>query len=76
MALTFGRFQCESGFFDPSQDCPDLPPVVFQALREDEDVVQICHTEYVEIFTRDLVRPSLEGCWFVGQPEGHDTVFV
>jgi len=76
MEFTFGCFQCEPGFLNLFQDCPDVPPVVFQILQEDEDVVQIGHTEDIKVFAQNLVHPSLERRWCIGQPERHDTVFI
>jgi len=51
-------------------------PVLFQILREHEDVVQICHTEDVKVFAQDFVHPSLERGWGIGQSKRHDIVFV
>jgi len=76
MEFAFRCFQHEPGFINSFQDCPDMPPVVFQILREDEDVVQIGHSEDIKVFAQNLVHPSLERHWCIGQPERHDAVFV
>jgi len=76
MEFAFRCFQREPGFLNSSQDCSDVSPVVFQILQEDEDVVQICHTENIEVFAQNLVYPSLERCRCIGQPERHGAVFV
>jgi len=76
MEFTFRCFQRESGFLNSSQDCSDVPPVVLQILREDEDVVQICHTENIQVFAQNLIYPSLERFPCIGQPERHDALFV
>jgi len=60
MDFALGCFQREPGFLNSSQDCPVVPSVVFQILREDEDVVQICHTEDIKVFVQNLIYPSLE----------------
>jgi len=76
MEFAFECFQCEPGFLNSSQDCPDVASVVFQILREDEDVVQIYHTEDIKVFAQNLVHTSLERCRCIGQPKRHDAVLV
>jgi len=76
MEFAFGCFQGEPGFLNLSEDYPNLPTVVFQIWREDEDVIQIGHTEDIKVFAQNLVHPSLERRCCIGQPERHDAVFV
>jgi len=76
MEFTFGCFQGEPSFLNSSQDCLDVPSVVFQILREDEAVVQICHIEDIKVFAQNLVHPLLEQRRCIGQPERHDAVLV
>ena len=76
MEFAFGCFQGESSFLNSSQECPDVPSVVFQILREDENVVQICHTEDSKVFAQNLVHPSLERRRCVVQPQRCDVVPV
>ena len=58
--FAFGGFQGQSSYFDLPQYCLDVFPVVLQALRKDEDIVQIYHTENIEVFDPDFFLPSLE----------------
>jgi len=76
MEFAFECLQCEPGFLNWSQDCLDVPSVVFQNLQEDEDVVQICHTEDIKVLAQNLVHPSLERCRCIGQTERHDAIVV
>jgi len=76
MEFAFGCIQREPSFLNLSQDCLDVPSVVFQILREDEDVVQISHTEDIKVFAQNLIHPSLERHWYIGQTERHDAVLV
>ena len=45
-------------------------------LREDQDIVQIRHTEDIQIFAQDLVHPSLERGRGICESEQHDAVLV
>jgi len=74
--FALGGLQGQSCFLDSLQYRSDVFPVVFQVLQKYEDIVQICHTEEIEVFAQDFVHPSLEQGWCVGQPERHDTVLV
>jgi len=50
--------------------------VLLHCLREDQYIVQIRHTEDIQIFAQDLFHPSLERGWGVCESERHDTVLV
>lgn len=40
----------------------------------DEDVVEVNDAEDVEVLAKGVVHEVLEGCWSVGETEGHDGV--
>ena len=45
-------------------------------MGENEDVVQICHAKDIQVFAQNLIHPSLERRWYIGQPKRHDAVLV
>jgi len=49
--------------------------VFFEAFGVDQDVVEVCEAEVIEVFTEDGVDVGLEGCGSVGKPKWHDEVF-
>ena len=41
-----------------------------------QNVVEVHHNANIEQVYKDGVHESLEGCWCIGQPEGHDTPLI
>ena len=53
-----------------------MASLLFQCLREDQDIVQICHTEDIQIFAQDLIHLLLERGRSVCESERHGVVLV
>ena len=49
--------------------------MLFEGIRIDENIVEECDTEFVEIFAEHEVDISLKRCRGVGESKWHDEIF-
>jgi hypothetical protein len=49
--------------------------VFLQCLTTDQDIIQVCCTENIEVWEKDFVDVSLECCRWICESKGHDQGF-